>query len=144
MMAKRLDLSSLPTHPPSTLPFIGVEERDEKVSALKKSMNFDTASGIEIVADLHELLRPIVTPYDPPRAMNIVSELLEREPVELLHYIADPRSIMVAVLSTINSLKDFESRRRLAIDQSNNNTTLAPPSGVVVMGGGRANVEQTA
>ena len=97
-----------------------------------------------MAADLHDLLLPIVTPYDPSRARNIVSELLEREPEELLYYIADPRSVMVAVLSTINSLKEFERKRDLLAGQSIKNLTPAPPAGNRVTGGGRTDVEKTA
>jgi hypothetical protein len=76
--------------------------------------------------------------------MNIVSELLERDPEELLFYIADPRSIMVAVLSTINSLKEFERKRDMLSGKAKINLTPAPLAGNGETGGGRNDVRQNA
>ena len=115
-----------------------------RVSALKKSINLSSALAIEIIADIHALLLLIVTPYDSARAMNIVSELLERDPLELLYYIADPRLIMVAVLATINNLKEFETRRKMLANQQKINSAPAPPAGSGERGGGHTDVEQTA
>ncbi len=121
----------------SKLPIVGFEEATATVVNLKKAIKLGSADMLEVKADIFDLLLPIVSPYDSSRAGLIIGELLNRDAEELLHYVANPRSIMVAVLNTMKILDEAERHKQ-------NKANLSPLTGHGSAGGGRDNVEQTA